>query len=140
MGLARAATIEQQSHGCESVTRLPGRPSLLPEDVLHWVTDFVRERCAQHRPVTYGELLDRLQFNYEIVLSGDSLRHIVRSMPLIKSVVGKPEDSKRVDVDPAEIDAWYATLPLQREWTASRGGSSSTWMRPVVQSTPTAMR
>jgi hypothetical protein len=31
-------------------------------------------------------------------------------MPLIKSLVGKPEDSKRVDVHPAEMDPWYATL------------------------------
>jgi hypothetical protein len=47
------------------------------------MTEFVRERGAQQRPVRYAELLDSLQFHHEIGLSGDSLRQIVRSMPLI---------------------------------------------------------
>jgi hypothetical protein len=74
------------------------------------MTEFLRERCTQHRTVTYGEQLDSLQFHHEIVLSGDSLRHAVLSMALIKSM-----DSKRVEVDAIKIDAWDATLAERAE-------------------------
>jgi hypothetical protein len=70
------------------------------------VTSHVRER----RPLTYAELLDLLQYNHRIILSGDTLRHIVRDMPQIKSIVGTPMEAERVAVDPATIEDWYRVL------------------------------
>jgi hypothetical protein len=83
---------------------------VLPEDVRNWVTEVVHVRCAEHNPVTYAELLDGLEYDHGIIMSGDSLRHIVRSMTMLKSVVGIPKDSERPAVDAPEIDALYDIL------------------------------
>jgi hypothetical protein len=72
--------------------------------------EFVHTRCAEHNPVTYAELLDGLEYDHGIIMSGDSLRHIARSMTTLKSVVGIPKDSERLAVDASEIDAWYNIL------------------------------
>jgi hypothetical protein len=48
--------------------------------------------------------------HHGFILSGDSLRHIVRSMTTLKSVMGIPKDSEWLDMDVSEIDAWYNIL------------------------------
>jgi hypothetical protein len=65
----------------------------------------VHTRCAEHNPVTYAELLDSLESYDWVILSGNSLRHIVRSMTTLKSVVRIPMDSARLDVEASQIDA-----------------------------------
>jgi hypothetical protein len=54
--------------------------------------------------------LDGLEYDQGIIVSLDSLRHILRSMTTLKSVVGIPKDSERLAVDASEIDAWYNIL------------------------------
>jgi hypothetical protein len=67
--------------------------------------EFVHTRCAEHHPVRYAELLDGLEYDHGIIMSGNTLRHIVRSMTTLKSVVRIPKDSERPAVDVSEIDA-----------------------------------
>jgi hypothetical protein len=54
--------------------------------------------------------LHGLEYDHGIIMSCDSLRHIVHSMTTLKSVVGIPKDSERLAVDASEIDAWYNIL------------------------------
>jgi hypothetical protein len=110
MGIAHGASIERQFHKSLSSTGQLGRPPLLPEERQSLMIEFVNTRCAEQNPVTYAELLDGLEYDHGIIMSGDSLRHIVRSMTTLKSVVGIPKDSERLAVDASEIDAWYNFL------------------------------
>jgi hypothetical protein len=72
--------------------------------------EFVHTRCAEHNPVTYAELLDGLKYDHGTILSGDSLRHIVRNATTLKFVVRISKDSERLAVDASEIDGWYSIL------------------------------
>jgi hypothetical protein len=110
MGVAHGASIERQFHKPLSSTGQLGRPPLLPEEAQSWMIEFVHAQCAEHNPVAYAELLDGLEDDHGIIISGDSLRYIVRSVTTLKSVVGVPKDSDRVVVDASEIDAWYNIL------------------------------
>jgi hypothetical protein len=64
------------------------RPPILKSDVVQWMVDLIISRVGEHHPVTYAELLDLRQYAHEVVISGETLRHIVRNMPQIKSIVG----------------------------------------------------
>jgi hypothetical protein len=110
MGIAHGASIERQLHKTLSSIGQLGRPPLLPEEAQSWMSEFVHTRCAEHNPVTYAELLDGLECDHGIIMSGDSLRHIVRSMTTLKSVVRILKDSKRLAVDASEINACYNIL------------------------------
>jgi hypothetical protein len=110
MGIAHGASIESQFHKPPSSTGELGRPQLLPEQAQSWMIEFVDTRCAEHNPVTSAERLDSLEYDHGVLMSGGSLRHIVRSMTILKSVVEIPKDSERLAVDASEIDAWYNIL------------------------------
>jgi hypothetical protein len=60
--------------------------------------------------VTHAELLDGLEYDHGIIMSGDSLRHIVRNTTILKFVVRISKDSQRLDMDVCEMDAWYDIL------------------------------
>jgi L-lysine 2,3-aminomutase len=64
------------------------------------------------------------------VLSLDTLRHIVRNLPQVKSVLGVPMESERVAVDPARVQEWLLELKARVEGTA--GDSCSTWTKPAA--------
>jgi hypothetical protein len=89
--------------------------------------ELVQSPFRERQPITYAEILDGLEYHYQVVLSGDSLRHIVRNMASIKSVVGTPMDSERVAVEPAAIDAWDEILG--ERLVGVRGSSCFTWTR-----------
>jgi hypothetical protein len=110
MGIAHGASIERQFHKPPSSTGQLGRQPLLLEEAQSWMIEFVHTRCAEHNAVTCAELVDSLEYDHGIIMSGDSLRHIVRSMATVKYLVGIAKDSERLDVDASEIDAWYNIL------------------------------
>jgi hypothetical protein len=60
---------------------------ILPE-VQAWMTDLITTRFREQNPIRDAEILDTLQYARGITLSGDSLRHRVRGMPTVKSVIG----------------------------------------------------
>jgi hypothetical protein len=113
MGIAHGASIERQFHKPPSSTGQLGRPPLLPEEAQRWMIGFFYTPCAEDNPVTYAELLDVLEYDHGIIMSGDSLRHIVRNTTTLKSVVGIPKDSERLAVDASETDAWSKILSEQ---------------------------
>jgi hypothetical protein len=74
------------------------------------MSNLIMARYDQQKPITYAELLDSLQDIHGITVSGDTLRHIVRGMPTVKSVIGIPTKSERVAVAPEQIEAWFDEL------------------------------
>jgi hypothetical protein len=106
----KGPSIEAQWKRSQKAVRELGRPPLFPPEVQEWTSHLITARFREHNPITYAELLDTLQYTREITLSGDSLRHIVRGMPTVKSVIGIPTESERVAVDPEQIDAWLTKL------------------------------
>jgi hypothetical protein len=72
--------------------------------------DLIIQRFQEQNPITYAELLDILQYTHNVLLSGDSLRHLIRGMPTVKSVIGVPTESERVAVQPGQIEAWFERL------------------------------
>jgi hypothetical protein len=106
----RGAQIEAQWKRSKQQVREVGRPPLLPLEAQAWMRDLIVQRFEEHNPITYAELLDTLQYAHNVILSGDSLRHIVRGMPTVKSVIGVPTESERVAVQPEHIEAWFERL------------------------------
>jgi hypothetical protein len=109
-GGLKGATIEQQFRLSQQPFREPGRPPILTAEVRQWVTQLINDRFHAHQPITYAEILDLLQYHHSTVLSSESLRHIIRNMPSVKSAIGIPTEAERVSVDPTAIDQWYAEL------------------------------
>jgi hypothetical protein len=109
-GVGGSVIDTQEKRKSHQEARDSGRPSLLPPEVLTWMENLVVTRLNEHRPITYPELLDMLQYAHNIVISGNTLRHIVRRMANIKTIIGVPMESERVHVDPAAIDAWFDDL------------------------------
>ena len=76
--------------------------------------DFIRnltiEQMDAKKPLTYYLLLDKIQYEYGIMLKADTLRHIVRAHPELRTVRGVPMESQRVEVDSERITAWYDQL------------------------------
>jgi hypothetical protein len=105
VGIAHGASIASQFHKRFSSTGQMGRPPLLPEEAQSLMIEHVHTRRTEHDPGTYAELLDSVEHWHGIILSDESLRHIVRSMTTVNSVIGIPKDSERLDVDASEIDA-----------------------------------
>jgi hypothetical protein len=122
MAMEDGATIKSQFDKTLSSTGPPGRPSLLPEAAQNSMIEFVHVRRADDNAVTYAGPLEGLDSCCWIILSGDFLKHILRSMATAKRVVAVPKDSDRVDFDGREMDAWYHILSEK-----SKGGA-----RPFV--------
>jgi hypothetical protein len=51
-----------------------------------------------------NELLDSLQYPHFVIVSGDTLRHIIWDMKLVKSIVRTPMEAEKKSFDPGEID------------------------------------
>jgi hypothetical protein len=88
----------------------PGRPKIFSNEIEQWITDLVHERFHQQKPITFAELLDTLQYQHSVVVSLDYLRHVIRRLDTVKTVVGIPMESDRVAVDPAVLTEWYRSL------------------------------
>jgi hypothetical protein len=99
MRIKSGATIESQTNKPFSSTGQPGRLPLLPGDAQSPMIEFVQTLAAEHNPGKSAELVDDLDDYYQIILSGHSLRHIVRSMTTLESVAAMSKDSDRVGLD-----------------------------------------
>jgi hypothetical protein len=105
-----SAVIFAQARLANNPRRQPGRPSLLSQDLKEWLVNLVNSRFHERKPISYSELLDLLQYDHHFAISADTLRHIVKSMDSIKTVIGIPMEAERVAVDPGEILAWFDRL------------------------------
>jgi hypothetical protein len=94
LGGISVAAIKQQLAKTRERRQAPGRPHILSPDVEGRIESVVRERYEAHTALSYMELLDLLQYHHSIVLSIDTLRHRVRPMPSVRSVLRVPMESE----------------------------------------------
>jgi hypothetical protein len=113
LGGLNAATIKTQNQLSLQAQKMSGRPPLLSDAIIKWMLDLTRSRFESRNPITDAELLDLLQTHHDVSLSADTLRHIIRNLEGVKSVIGIPMEAERVSVDPAEIEAWFTELAAE---------------------------
>jgi hypothetical protein len=106
-------TIERQFKLSREDRKSTGRPALLSEEIKQWMMDLITSRFAERKPITYAEIVDLLQYQHNLIITADSLRHIIRDMEGIKSIIGIPMEAERVAVDPTEIEAWFRELAIE---------------------------
>jgi hypothetical protein len=54
-----------------------------------------------------------LQIHPQISISSDTLRHAIRNLDTVNSVIGTRMEAKRVAVNPEEIEAWFEQLATE---------------------------
>jgi hypothetical protein len=94
LGGISGATIKQQQAKARERRQAPGRPHILSPDMEGWIESVVRERYEASTALSDMELLDLLQYHHYIVMSADTLRHRIRSMSSVRSVVGVAKESE----------------------------------------------
>ena len=104
------AIIRNQIKSSKEPTRPPGRQPILSDAQKLWIAELVDSRTQQRNPVTYPELLDLLESQHRVVLSADTLRHVIRNMDSVKTITGYPMEAERVAVNPDDISAWFNRL------------------------------
>jgi hypothetical protein len=65
---------------------------------------------AEYKRITYRLFQDAIEWRFEASMVTDTLRHICRSMPGVKSVIGLPMESTRVHCDQDAVVAFYDEL------------------------------
>jgi hypothetical protein len=102
--------ILKQMQSAKAPARLPGRQSILSDELKRWIARLVNSRTLERNPITYAELLDLLESQHQVVLCADTLRHAIRKMDSVKTIIGRPMEAERVAVNPDEISAWFDRL------------------------------
>jgi hypothetical protein len=105
-----AGVVASQERKASRPTRAPDRPGFFSPEIPAWIAGQVAERFQSNDPLSYSELLDVLQYHFGIVISADTLRHRIRNIESVKSLVGIPTEAERVGVDGATLTEWYADL------------------------------
>jgi hypothetical protein len=71
------------------------------------VADLVRSRFREQSPITYSEFLHLLQYQHGILICADILRHMIRNIASVKTIIGCTMETERVSVNPDEISVWF---------------------------------
>ena len=87
-----------------------GRKSLLSDEQINLIIDFVYEGFIDKCPVTYDMILLFLQYQFGISLFIKTLYKIVQRIPMLKTVNGVKMEEERVLCDPELIDLFYYEL------------------------------
>jgi hypothetical protein len=109
------AVIDQQLRKAHEIRQVPGRPYLFTAEIERWIETVVKERYEARAAISYSELLDLLQYRHATVVSSDTLRHRIRSMPSVRSVPGIPTEAGRVVVGSEIIMERYRALATKIE-------------------------
>jgi hypothetical protein len=102
----RTVIIQAQIELVKSSFGAPGRQVSLSAAAKEWLENPIRTRFEEWKPITYEAVLDSLQYDRQVVITADALRHIIQHMELVKTIIVQPMEVKRVAVDPDEISAW----------------------------------
>jgi hypothetical protein len=70
LGGLNAAVVEGQLKMSRPQPNESGRPRLLSPEVEEWMLELIVTRFNNRNPVTYAELLDLLQYNHNVAISG----------------------------------------------------------------------
>ena len=71
---------------------------------------FIAEAFAKEEPVTYVDIQDFINEQFDIVLLPDTIRHLVRKNPHLKTVHGLPMDQSRLQSSPEDIDLYFELI------------------------------
>jgi hypothetical protein len=115
------AIIRNQMHPAKTPAKLPGRQSILSHEQRLWIADLLNSRTQLWNPITYSELLNRLESQHQVVLYADPLHDVVRNMGSVKTLVGRPMEAERSAGSPDEVSDWFDrhhTAKFLREWEA----------------------
>jgi hypothetical protein len=94
LGGISGEAIKQQPAKARERRQAPGKSHTLSLDIECWIESVVRERYEVHTAFSSMELLDLLEYHDSIVMSADTLRHRIRSIPSVRSVLGVPMESE----------------------------------------------
>jgi hypothetical protein len=124
-------SVTNHYHHYQSLPRPPRRPRILPDEAFQYITETVQRSFAAKTPVSYRLLLDGIEANFGISLSPDTMRHICRTMPGVKSVAGIPMERERVQCDQEAVTGFYdefeavcQDVPAAFIWNMDESGCS----------------
>ena len=86
---------------------MSGRPTLLTEQQISEMTQFVIDRYNNRSPVTVIELVKHISDCHAISLSAESVRHIVARIPSLKTCIGQSMEEERINCPSDAIDQWF---------------------------------
>jgi hypothetical protein len=95
------------------VARIPkalGRSRIISEKVYKLIRNMIETGYSRRKALIYFQILDALPYRCGTVISSDTLRHIVRTMPGVKTVIGVAMEAEGVVMDPEEINRWFHGL------------------------------
>jgi hypothetical protein len=75
----------------------------------------MNENFENRNPVTYDYLADAVQYYFGVSVKTDTLRHICRTFPGVKSIWGSPMETERVEAKIEDIDDFYHELSAYLE-------------------------
>jgi hypothetical protein len=90
----------------QSQVRLPHRTRLLPAEAFYYIRETVSSYFEVKTPISYRMLVDRIQQHFGISLRPDTLRHICRTVPGVKSVTGINMERERVQCNQESVAAF----------------------------------
>ena len=70
----------------------------------------MKDKFENLEPVLYSEISDWLHLDKGLSISDDTMRPIVRRIPNLKTVKGKPKDLQRIHASTEEIDTYFENL------------------------------
>jgi hypothetical protein len=101
-----ASTVNHQWTCGTSAPRGLGRPAVLMDVIRECIYAAVRKCFDEQDPITYIELLDKIQQSFKMSVELDTRRHVIARISDIKSVAGMPYEASRAEVDPQVIEHW----------------------------------
>lgn len=87
-----------------------GRPSWLSKEESDIIADFITERFTSLNPVSYCEISHFISCEFHLEMPIDTVRQHISSLAGFKIVQGRPMDTRRLECDPKEIDAYFDRL------------------------------
>jgi hypothetical protein len=87
-----------------------GRPTVFTSQVIQSIELLIMKRFEAKDPVTIVELIDHIQYMFNITVSDDTMRKFVHRFPGVQTILGLPMDICRVQTSDEEIKHWYDEL------------------------------
>jgi hypothetical protein len=74
------------------------------------IVQFAEDACDKRDSVIISFLIGQIDHFFRILLSANTMSHVIRSMPHVKTVMGPPMDKSRVFTDPTAIENYSAAV------------------------------
>jgi hypothetical protein len=87
-----------------------GRRAILTDDIYKMVIELVTQRVSDHHPITYGEILDQIEYQFHTVIQPATLRAMLNRKHDVKTIIGNPIEEERAAVTVDQINEWLEKL------------------------------